>query len=85
MKEFSYIITDKDGIHARPAGLLVKTASGFSSEITITKGDKKADAKRIFSVMSLGVKQNESIIINISGEDEDQAANTIETFLKENL
>ena len=48
MKEFKYVVTDAEGIHARPAGLLVKKAGEFTSSVTIAKGDKSADAKRIF-------------------------------------
>ena len=50
MKEFKYVVTDAEGIHARPAGLLVKKAGEFTSSVTIAKGDKSADAKRIFGV-----------------------------------
>ena len=42
MKEFKYVITDEVGIHARPAGLLVKKAKEFTSTITISKDDKSA-------------------------------------------
>ena len=51
MKEFQYVITDPEGIHARPAGLLVKKAASYASTIMIGKGEKSADAKRIFGVM----------------------------------
>ena len=57
MKQFTYIITDEAGIHARPAGLLVKEAAKFTSTTTIAKGAKKGDLKRIFGVMALGVKR----------------------------
>lgn len=53
MKEFKYVITDKGGIHARPAGALVKEAAAFPCSITIAKDGKAADAKRIFGVMDL--------------------------------
>lgn len=85
MKEFSYAIKDEMGIHARPAGLLVKKASTFQSNITILKDSKKADAKKIFAIMSLGAKQGETIKIEISGDDEDEAYAAIEEFVKANL
>ena len=53
MKKFSYKIKDEAGIHARPAGLLVKTAGKFRSEIKLLCGDKSADAKRLFAVMGM--------------------------------
>ena len=85
MKEFTYIITDPSGIHARPAGLLVKAAKKFEAGIFVEKDAKKADLKKIFTVMALGVKQGETIKVTIDGFDEEAAANEIEGFLKENL
>ena len=67
MKEFKYVVTDAEGIHARPAGLLVKKAGEFTSSVTIAKGDKSADAKRIFGVMGLGVKTGEEVTITADG------------------
>ena len=85
MKEFAYVITDREGIHARPAGLLVKKANEFQSSITIKKGAKSADAKRIFAVMSLAAKAGEEIAVTCDGADEDAASAALEAFLKENL
>ena len=85
MKEFRYTITDSEGIHARPAGEFVKEAKKFASEVKIVKGEKLADAKKIFGLMSLGVKQGEEILVQIEGTDEEEAATGLEKFLKENL
>ena len=85
MKEIKYTVQDALGIHARPAGLLVKAAAGFKSAITIDNGAKKADAKRIMAVMSMGVKQGQEITVTAEGEDEDAAIAALETFLKENV
>lgn len=85
MKQFTYIITDEAGIHARPAGLLVKEAAKFASTTTIAKGAKKGDLKRIFGVMALGVKKGEEIIITCEGADEDAAAAALEAFFQANL
>ncbi len=85
MKEFKYVITDAEGIHARPAGLLVKKANEYTSMITIECNGKSADAKRIFGVMGLGVKKDMEITVKVEGTDEDAAVAEIEAFLKENL
>ena len=85
MKEFTYKITDTLGIHARPAGLLVKTASAFSSDVTVSKAGKTADAKKLFSVMSLAVKCGDEVTVKCSGSDEDAASEAIGKFLAENL
>lgn len=85
MKEFTYVITDKEGIHARPAGELVKLAKGYASSIFVVKDGKKADAKKVFGLMGLGAKQGMEITVQVEGDDEETAAAAVEAFLKENL
>ncbi|GFI21856.1 phosphocarrier protein HPr [Lachnospiraceae bacterium] len=85
MKEFTYVITDKEGIHARPAGDLVKLAKTYASSVFVIKEGKKADAKKVFGLMGLGVKQGMEITVQVEGDDEDTAVLALETFLKENL
>ena len=85
MKTLEYVITDPQGIHARPAGALVKEAAAFSSSITISKDGREADAKRIFGVMSLAAKQGQKIVLKAEGADEDAAIEKLGAFLKENL
>ena len=70
MKEFTYTITDPNGIHARPAGLLVKQLKAFKSTVTIFKGDKNVDMKKLLALMGLGVKQGDAVTIKVEGEDE---------------
>lgn len=85
MKELSYVITDPEGIHARPTGALVKEAAAFTSKITIGKDGKEVDAKRIFGIMGLAAKQGQTIVLKAEGDDEDAAIEKLGTFLKENL
>ncbi len=85
MKTFDYVIKDENGIHARPAGLLVKTAEGFRSAVKISASGKTADAKRIFSVMGLGAKKGQTITVEAEGPDEDEAASAMLKFLSENM
>lgn len=85
MKEFRYVITDPDGIHARPAGEFVKAAKEFEADIKITVNGKCADAKKIFAVMGLAAKQGHEAVICIDGPDEEQAATEIEKFMRNNL
>lgn len=85
MKEFEFVVTDPQGIHARPAGLLVKEAKKFESNISVFKGVRKGDLKKIFTIMALGVKQGETIKVQVEGADEEQAASAVEAFLKENF
>ena len=85
MKEFKYTNKDELGIHARPAGLLVKEAAAFPCKVTIEKGDKEVDAKRILGVMGLGVKCGEEITLRTDGDQEDTAMETLSKFLETNL
>ncbi|MGN1137683.1 MAG: HPr family phosphocarrier protein [Oscillospiraceae bacterium] len=85
MKTFSYTITDEIGLHARPAGLLVKAAKEFSSEITIEKNGKSAGASKLIMLMGLGVKKGDTVNVTINGSDEEEAAAAMEKFFKENL
>lgn len=85
MKTFHYVIKDEVGIHARPAGELVKEAKKYASTITITKGDKSAVATKLMAVMSLGVKCGEEITVSVEGDDEDSTVEKIKTFLEETM
>ncbi len=85
MKTFSYTIQDSVGIHARPAGMLVKKVSEFQSAVTIHKEEKKADGRRLFAIMSLAAKQGDKLTIDVEGPDENEAAEALEAFLKANL
>ena len=80
MKTFDYTITDPEGIHARPAGILVKEAGKFASKITMAKDGKEVDAKRIFGIMGLGVKKGNTVTVKVEGEDEEAAYSMLETF-----
>lgn len=85
MKNFSYIIKDKVGIHARPAGILVKEAKKYQSKIVIVKDGKKAEATKLMALMGLGVKCGDEVTVEVSGEDEDTASQEIKAFFENNL
>lgn len=85
MQTINYTIKDREGIHARPAGTLVRVAKEFSSSVIMKKGDKEADCKKIFGIMGLCVKSGETVEINISGADEEKASQAVLKCLEENL
>lgn len=85
MKTFSYTIKDAQGIHARPAGELVKLVKNYQSEIQIGKGGKMVDAKKIFGIMGLGAKQGEEVTFSFAGADEEEAYAAIAAFMEANL
>lgn len=85
MKQFTYTIKDELGVHARPAGLLVKLAKTYASKVTIEKNGKTCDMRKLMAVMGLGIKQGETITVTVEGEDETVAAEEIAAFLNENV
>lgn len=85
MKEFTYTITDPEGIHARPAGELVKVAKEFACSIKLTKDGKSGDCKKIFGLMGLAVKNGNEVVFSFDGEDEEAAFDKVTAFVKENL
>ena len=85
MKEFTFNVTDENGIHARPAGQLVKEAKKFASSVTVDKDGKTCDMKKLLALMGMGIKQGETITVRIEGEDEEACASAVEEFLKANF
>ena len=85
MKSFNFTIRDEVGIHARPAGMLVNKAKESGSRITLKKGDKTADASKLFSVMSLGVKCGDTVEVTANGGDENAAIQIMKDFFEANL
>lgn len=85
MKQFTYTITDPLGLHARPAGQLVKVAAAFKCDIKLKTPAKEVDGKRIMAVMGLGVTGGSVITVLCTGEDEAEASAAIQKFLSETL
>lgn len=85
MKQFTYTIKDELGIHARPAGLLVKAAKTYTSKIEIAANGKSSEATKLMALMGLGIKCGQTIEVTVTGEDEEAACAGIQSFLAEHL
>lgn len=86
MAEKTFTVIDETGIHARPATLLVSTASKFNSEIKLAYKEKQVNLKSIMGVMSLGIPKGASITITAEGTDEAEALQSLQEVLaKEGL
>lgn len=85
MKSFSYKVKDELGIHARPAGMLVKEVKNFQSKVTLEKDGKTVDASRLMAVMGMGVKKDQTVTVTVEGDDEDAACDAIKAFFETNL
>lgn len=79
--QFSYVLKEELGIHARTAGLLTKEAGKFQSVITIINGEERADAKNILSLLALEATRGDTITVTIEGDDEENAASELERFI----
>ncbi len=81
MKSFDYTITDPVGIHARPAGILVKEIKNYTGvTVTVTKGDKSVNALKLMALMGLAIKQGDVVTVSVEGENEEEVAAKIEEF-----
>ncbi|QNM93954.1 HPr family phosphocarrier protein [Mycoplasma sp. Pen4] len=81
MKEFSAKIIDPIGLHARPATLIVSTATKFKSDSKLIYRGREANLKSIMNIMALGIKHSSEITIKVQGEDEEEAIKAIkDTF-----
>lgn len=85
MKEFKHVITDPMGMHARPAGMLVKAVAPFASKVTVTAPTGTADARRLMALMKLAAKQGMELTVTIEGDDEETAVAELQAFLTANL
>ena len=86
MKEFTYVIEDELGIHARPAGLLSKLAKSFpDTAVTVTKGDRTVKASQLMKLMNMGIKKGDEVTVAAEGSAEEEAIAALQTFFEENL
>jgi phosphotransferase system HPr (HPr) family protein len=76
------VITNKVGLHARPARLLVQTAAQFQSQIQVQVGEKTANAKSILGVLKLGALSGDTLIVRAEGEDAEQAISILADLVR---
>lgn len=80
MLEKTLKIKNEEGLHARPAGIFAKTAGGFQSTIEVIHNGKTVNAKSIMSIMGLGLKKDNEVLVRVTGPDESDAIVKIETL-----
>lgn len=80
--ETTVTLLTEDGLHARPAGLLVKVASQFQSKVELTANGMAKNAKSIMSLMSMGLKGGEQILLKAEGEDAEQAIDAVKKLFE---
>lgn len=85
MKSFNYTVKDELGIHARPAGMLVKEVKNFESKVTLEKDGRVIDASRLMAVMSMGIKKDQTVTVTVEGAGEEAAYDALKAFFEANL
>ena len=75
-------ILNDEGLHARPAAILVKEANSFSSDINIVVNGNETNAKSIMGLMALGLKKDSEITVKAVGEDEHKAVEALATLIE---
>ncbi|MDF2499416.1 MAG: Phosphotransferase system, phosphocarrier protein HPr [Anaerosporomusa subterranea] len=85
MQQSRIVLTNGSGLHARPAAQFVKKAAGFKSSVTVEANGKKADAKSILQLLSLGAKDGTEIVIAAEGSDEVECIFSLRELLRGGL
>lgn len=83
MTEKTFTVITEEGLHARPATILVKKASEFQADINLVYHDKTVNLKSIMGVMALGIPHGASFTITVNGEDEKEGLTALATILKD--
>src|SRR5258708_11798359 len=85
MKQIEVVLQNRTGLHARPAKVLVNLAKQFKSDINLQHGAKRANAKSMVSVLTLGAVSGSGLTVQATGVDEDKAIAEIEAAIHQGL
>lgn len=85
MTERTLTVQNETGLHSRPADLFVRTCKLYDCNITVKKGEKKADAKNIIKVILLNVSQHDEITITAEGREENEALADLQRLVESNF
>ncbi|MFX0183448.1 MAG: HPr family phosphocarrier protein [Candidatus Hodarchaeota archaeon] len=81
--QFSAVLKNRVGLHARPAALFVRTAKKYRSDILVEKSGKKADAKKILGVLGLGAEKGDKITVYIDGPDAEEVKEILHSMIQD--
>jgi phosphocarrier protein HPr len=83
MKKKELLIENKLGLHARAAAQIVKSANAYTAKITLSKDGLEVDGKSIMGIMMLAAAKGTSVVLQVNGDDEEQALSGLEQLFKE--
>jgi phosphocarrier protein len=78
-------VTNKLGIHARPAGMIVDITGPAKSDVSIVFEGSKANAKSILNVMMLAIPMGSEVCFEVDGEDEQEVVQRLEQLFHDNF
>ena len=81
MFQKEFIISNKLGLHARPAAMFVKVSSRFSAEIWVEKDDEQVNGKSIMGLMMLAAGEGSRVVVTAKGDDAEKAIEGIKTLI----
>ncbi|MEN0110362.1 MAG: HPr family phosphocarrier protein [Planctomycetota bacterium] len=70
-------VSNDEGLHARPAELVARTAMAHAAEVTLVRGEHRVDAKSILDLLTLGAAKGVELVIEATGDDAEQAADAV--------
>ncbi|MBE8598120.1 HPr family phosphocarrier protein [Xenorhabdus sp. BG5] len=82
MIEYSVVVTAPSGLHTRPCAQLCNFVKNYTGKIEIIRGDKSANLKSMFKVMSMGIKSGMEVIIRVEGDNEKEMAQSVIEFIR---
>ena len=85
MRSFVYTVKDELGLHARPAGMLVRLVQTLGDRVQIRKGDRAVDGTRLLALMGLGIRCRDTVTVEIEGENEETSERSLREFFEKNL
>ncbi len=85
VQERTVSLGSKSGLHARPAAIFVQQAKAFQSQITLAKNDKTVNGKSIISILTLGARQGDQVVLKVSGDDAPEALSKLAELLEKDL
>ncbi len=80
------VIKNPQGLHALPAAMFVQTASKYSANVVLQKGDERVNGKSIMGILTLGIEQNSKVVLEADGDDADEVVTELtQLLMKENM
>ncbi len=85
MRQITIQLANDEGLHARPAGILVKVASRYNCKIELSAKGQIKNAKSIMNILALGLEKGDEFHISADGVDEVEALESLQNLIQSNF